>query len=43
MTNQDGRYGLRRRELMCTGGAATFGSIVASPLGGARARTPRRP
>jgi 7,8-dihydropterin-6-yl-methyl-4-(beta-D-ribofuranosyl)aminobenzene 5'-phosphate synthase len=37
MTNQDGRYGLRRRELMCTGGAATFGSIVASLLGGARA------
>jgi 7,8-dihydropterin-6-yl-methyl-4-(beta-D-ribofuranosyl)aminobenzene 5'-phosphate synthase len=36
MTNQDGRYGLRRRELMCTGGAATFGSIVASLLGGAR-------
>jgi 7,8-dihydropterin-6-yl-methyl-4-(beta-D-ribofuranosyl)aminobenzene 5'-phosphate synthase len=37
MTDQDGRFGLRRRELMCTGGAATFGSIVASLLGGARA------
>jgi 7,8-dihydropterin-6-yl-methyl-4-(beta-D-ribofuranosyl)aminobenzene 5'-phosphate synthase len=37
MTNQVGRYGLCRRELMCTGGAATFGSMVASLLGGARA------
>lgn len=37
MTDRDGRFGLRRRELMCTGGAATFGSIMASLLGGARA------
>jgi hypothetical protein len=33
MTNQDGRYGSRRRALMCTGSAMTFGSIVASLLG----------
>jgi 7,8-dihydropterin-6-yl-methyl-4-(beta-D-ribofuranosyl)aminobenzene 5'-phosphate synthase len=36
MTRQDGRYGLRRRELICTGGGATYGSIMTSLLCGTR-------
>ena len=36
MTSQRSSFGLCRRELMCAGGAATFGSIMASLLGGTR-------